>query len=123
MTNKQKRNLIRIFITAFIWIAVYVTFKLLTVNQWWIYLVAYLFPYLIIGYDVVIGAIKNIFNGRVFDEKLLMLIATIGAFVIGEYSEAVAVMLFYQIGEFFQSIAVSKSRRSISALMDIRPIL
>ena len=121
MTNKQKRNLIRIFITAFIWIAVYVTFKLLTVNQWWIYLVAYLFPYLIIGYDVVIGAIKNIFNGRVFDEKLLMLIATIGAFVIGEYSEAVAVMLFYQIGEFFQSIAVSKSRRSISALMDIRP--
>jgi Cd2+/Zn2+-exporting ATPase len=87
----------------------------------WAVLVMYLAPYAVIGYDVVAGAAKNIVRGRVLDEKFLMLAATVGAFAIGEYPEAVALMLFYQIGEFFQSVAVGKSRKSIAALMDIRP--
>ncbi len=84
-------------------------------------LLLFLVPYAVIGYDIVWGAIRNILRGQVFDEKFLMALATAGAFAIGEYLEAVAVMLFYQIGELFQSIAVGKSRRSIAALMDIRP--
>lgn len=85
------------------------------------YLPVLIVSYIILGGDVVIGAVKNILSGRVFDEKFLMTVSTIGAFAIGEYPEAVAVMLFYQIGEFFQSLAVKRSRRSISDLMDIRP--
>lgn len=85
------------------------------------YLPVLIASYIILGGDVVIGAVKNILSGRVFDEKFLMTVSTIGAFAIGEYPEAVAVMLFYQIGEFFQSLAVKRSRRSISDLMDIRP--
>ena len=81
----------------------------------------YIIAYLIVGFEIIIKAIKNIFKGRVFDENFLMTIATIGAFVIGEFPEAVAVMLFYQIGELFQDYAVDKSRKSITSLMDIRP--
>ena len=79
------------------------------------------FSYVILGGDVVWQAVRNISKGRVFDEHFLMSVSTIGAFVIGEYPEAVAVMLFYQVGEFFQSLAVKRSRKSISDLMDIRP--
>ncbi|WP_334077445.1 heavy metal translocating P-type ATPase [Paenibacillus sanfengchensis] len=88
---------------------------------WELELLLYLAVYLIVGGDIVLKALKNIVRGRVFDEYFLMSIATIGAFVIGEYPEGVAVMLFYQVGELFQSIAVNRSRKSISALMDIRP--
>ena len=84
---------------------------------WWLYLI----PYLIIGWDILWKAIRNIGHGQVFDENFLMCVATIGALVLGEYSEAVGVMLFYQVGELFQSYAVGKSRRSIAQLMDIRP--
>jgi Cd2+/Zn2+-exporting ATPase len=84
-------------------------------------LAAFLVPYAVIGYDVLFGALSGIFRGQVFDEKFLMALATVGAFAIGEYTEACAVMIFYQTGELFQSIAVGKSRRSIAALMDIRP--
>lgn len=84
-------------------------------------LILFLASYLVVGGDIVYKALKNIVRGRVFDENFLMAIATVGAFVIGEYPEGVAVMFFYQIGELFQSIAVNRSRKSISALMDIRP--
>ena len=77
--------------------------------------------YLIFGGDVILKAVKNIFKGQVFDENLLMTIATIGAFIIGEFAEGVAVMLFFQVGELFQSIAVDRSRKSITDLMDIKP--
>ena len=83
--------------------------------------VLYLIPYGIIGWDVLWRAVRNIKNGQVFDENFLMSVATVGAFGCGEYPEAVAVMLFYQVGELFQSVAVDRSRKSISALMDIRP--
>ena len=82
---------------------------------------AFLTAYIIIGGDVVKNAVKNIGQGQVFDENFLMMIATVGAFFVGDYPEAVAVMLFYQVGECFQSYAVNKSRKSIAALMDIRP--
>jgi Cd2+/Zn2+-exporting ATPase len=84
-------------------------------------LIAYLILYLWIGYDVLKTAITNIFHGEIFDENFLMAIATVGAIAIGEYPEAVAVMLFYQVGEFFQDYAVAKSRKSISSLLAIRP--
>ena len=87
----------------------------------WINKVLYIIAYLIVGFEVVLEAIENIFKGKVFDENFLMTIATIGAFAIGEFPEAVAVMLFYQVGELFQSYAVDKSRKSIASLMDIRP--
>ena len=83
--------------------------------------VIYLVPYLVIGYDIVYKAARNISHGQVFDENFLMMIATFGAFGVGEYSEAVAVMLFYQVGELFQGYAVGKSRQSISDMMDICP--
>ncbi|MDO4564425.1 MAG: heavy metal translocating P-type ATPase, partial [Clostridia bacterium] len=116
MSRKQRRVLARILVAAALCIAVWVApfrglFRLL----------AFLLPYMIIGYDVLWTAAKNILHGQVFDEKLLMSIATIGALAIGEYPEAVGVMLFYQVGELFQSVAVGKSRRSIAALMEIRP--
>lgn len=87
----------------------------------WINIGIYIISYLIVGLDIVLKAIKNIFRGEVFDENFLMTIATIGAFIIGEFPEAVAVMLFYQVGELFQSYAVDKSKKSIASLMDIRP--
>ena len=87
----------------------------------WINKALYIIAYLIVGFEVVLEAVENIFKGEVFDENFLMTIATIGAFAIGEFPEAVAVMLFYQVGELFQSYAVDKSRKSIASLMDIRP--
>ena len=90
-------------------------------NVEWIGLVLFVVSYLVAGGDVLYKAVRNILHGRVFDENLLMTIATIGALCIGKYTEAVAVMLFYQVGELFQSYAVAKSRKSISELMNIRP--
>ena len=87
----------------------------------WINNAIYIISYIIVGFDIVKKAIRNIIRGKVFDENFLMAVATIGAFGIGEFPEAVAVMLLYQIGELFQSYAVDKSRKSISSLMDIRP--
>lgn len=116
MTKKQKKTLKRIIISAVLFIALY--FVPITGL---LKLVLYLIPYFIIGYDVLRKAILNIKNGQVFDENFLMAIATIGAMACGEYPEGVAVMLFYQIGELFQTIAVGKSRQSIASLMDVRP--
>ena len=94
---------------------------LLSLNNEWLQIALFIISYIIVGGDVVKRAVKNIFKGQVFDENFLMSIATIGAFFIGEYPEGVAVMLFYQVGELFQSYAVGKSRKSIASLMDIRP--
>ena len=121
MNKKQKKMLIRILVTA----ALLIILHFLPVSGVLLF-VLYLVPYLIIGYDILRKAWKGILSGQVFDENFLMAVATVGAFILavtstGEYLEAVAVMLFYQIGELFQSIAVGKSRRSISSLMDIRP--
>jgi len=118
MTGKQKKTLIRCIVALVLVVAVSIFARNLNV---WIQLPLYLIPYFIVGYDVLIGAAKNIRNGQVFDEKFLMTVATIGAIGTGEFREGVAVMLFYQIGELFQSIAVGRSRRNISELMDIRP--
>ncbi len=121
MTRKQKKNLIRIAVSAVLAVAAYCVTEFVSGIPWWGKLIIFAAPYLVVGYDVLMGAVKNIAHGRFLDERFLMLIATIGAFAIGEYPEAVAVMLFYQVGELFQSVAVGKSRKSISALMDIRP--
>ncbi|MBF0746617.1 cadmium-translocating P-type ATPase [Gemella sp. 19428wG2_WT2a] len=102
-------------------IAVLATAVLLNLNNEWLQIALFIISYIIVGGDVVNRAVKNIFKGQVFDENFLMSIATIGAFFIGEYPEGVAVMLFYQVGELFQSYAVGKSRKSIASLMDIRP--
>ena len=122
MSRKQKKMLIRILISAVVLVAA----KLLPAEDWvswgnWISTALFLISYLIIGWDVLWRAVRNIAHGQVFDENFLMAIATIGAFVTSEYAEGVAVMLFYQVGELFQSYAVGRSRQSISALMDIRP--
>lgn len=101
--------------------AVLATAVLLSLNNEWLQIALFIISYIIVGGDVVKRAVKNIFKGQVFDENFLMSIATIGAFFIGEYPEGVAVMLFYQVGELFQSYAVGKSRKSIASLMDIRP--
>ena len=116
MTNKQKKTLIRI-VSAGVLTVIAV---LIPLDGIWKGL-AFAVPYLVIGWDVLWSAVRNIAHGQVFDEKFLMAVATLGAFAIREYPEAAAVMLFYQIGEWFQSIAVGKSRKSIAALMDIRP--
>ena len=122
MTKKQKKMLIRILITAAMLVALYI----IPVTGW-LRLALYLTAYLVIGYDILKKAGQGIVNGRVFDENFLMAVATVGAFALaiyeksGDYNEAIAVMLFYQIGELFQSYAVGKSRRNITALMDIRP--
>lgn len=116
MSKKQKRTLFRIILAAVLCAAAW----LLPVKGIW-RLAAFAVPYLVIGYDVLRSAVLNILHGQVFDEKFLMTVATIGAFAVGEYPEAAAVMLFYQVGELFQSIAVGKSRKSIAALMEIRP--
>ena len=113
----MKKRLWRIIIGA----AVLATAVLLSLNNEWLQIALFIISYIIVGGDVVKRAVKNIFKGQVFDENFLMSIATIGAFFIGEYPEGVAVMLFYQVGELFQSYAVGKSRKSIASLMDIRP--
>lgn len=124
MTKKQKKTLRRIIIAAILFVIIFVcehvgVFEMLPTQ--WITFAICLVPYLIIGYDVILKAFKNIKSGQVFDENFLMMIATFGAFVVQEYTEAVAVMLFYQVGELFQSYAVGKSRQSITDLMDICP--
>ena len=116
MTRKQKKTLYRI-LSAFVLFVV----SLLLPVEGPLRLAAFLIPYAAAGWDVLWKAVRNILNGQVFDENFLMCTATVGALIIGEYPEAVAVMLFYQVGELFQNVAVSRSRQSISALMDIRP--
>ena len=120
MNKKQKNNLIRCIIALILVVALSVAFHFIEV-PWWIELPTFLIPYFVVGYDVLLRAFKNIRNGQVFDECFLMTIATVGAIATGEYREGVAVMLFYQIGELFQSIAVGKSRKNIADLMDICP--
>lgn len=116
MNKKQKRNLIRIIITALLLILL----KFISIDEN-IKKYLYIIPYLLVGYDILINAVKGIVNGQVFDENFLMTVATVGAIGLGDYQEAVSVMLFYQIGELFQSYAISKTRKNISELMDIRP--
>ncbi len=116
MNKKQKKMLIRIIIAA----VLIVVFSLLPAEEY-LRFGLFMIPYLVIGYDILKKAFKGILNKQVFDENFLMAVATVGAILLGDYSEGVAVMLFYQIGELFQSYAVGKSRRNISELMDIRP--
>lgn len=116
MSKKQKRTLSRILLSA----ALLAVAALLPLNGW-ARLAVFLLPYAVIGWDVLWRAVRNIARGQVFDENFLMALATVGAFCVGEYPEAVFVMLFYQVGELFQSYAVAQSRKSIASLMDIRP--
>ena len=116
MSKKQKRSLCRILFSFVIFTAVLLS----PLSGPW-RLIAFLLPYALVGYDVLWRAVRGILHGQVFDENFLMALATVGAFLTGEYPEAVAVMLFYQVGELFQSYAVGRSRQSIAALMDIRP--
>ena len=123
MTKKQKKMLARIIVTFLLFAVLMVCEHTGGMDGWnkIVLFVIYLVPYLVIGYDIVYKAARNISHGQVFDENFLMMIATFGAFGVGEYSEAVAVMLFYQVGELFQGYAVGKSRQSISDMMDICP--
>ena len=128
MTRSQKRNLIRLLIVLALFLAVFITDKVIDLNTVFDSDLSYLFPlslylvlYLAIGYDVIFKAIRNISHGQIFDENFLMLIATIGAFATFEFEEAVAVLVFYQFGEFFQDYAVNRSRNSIKELMEICP--
>lgn len=116
MNKKQKKMLARIVAAA----ALMILFGLIPAEGWLRFFL-FMIPYGVIGYDILVKAVKGILNRQVFDENFLMAVATVGAIILGEYSEGVAVMLFYQIGELFQSYAVGKSRRNISELMDIRP--
>ena len=116
MNKKQKKVLIRIIAAVVLLIAL-----AFVPAEGWLQFALYMLPYLVIGYDILKKAVKGILNRQVFDENFLMAVATIGAIALGDYKEGVAVMLFYQIGELFQSYAVGKSRRNISELMDIRP--
>ena len=116
MNKKQKKVLIRIIAAVVLLIAL-----AFVPAEGWIQFALYMIPYLVIGYDILKKAVKGILNRQVFDENFLMAVATVGAIALGDYKEGVAVMLFYQIGELFQSYAVGKSRRNISELMDIRP--
>ena len=116
MTKKQKTNLIRIIVSAVLVAGIW-----LSPLTGWAEGVLYLLPYFIVGYDILLKAVKGIFRGQVFDENFLMAVATVGAMALGDWREGCAVMVFYQVGELFQSYAVGKSRRSISDLMDIRP--
>lgn len=120
MNTKQKKVLVRIIVTAVLLVGFSLLTRYVSVNRW-IQFGMYLIPYLIIGYDILKKAGKGILNRQVFDENFLMALATVGAIALGDYKEGVAVMLFYQIGEWFQSYAVGRSRRNISELMDIRP--
>lgn len=124
MTKKQKKMLVRILIAALLFVVLLVLEHTGVLEPWensWILFVVYVIPYLIIGYDIILKAARNISHGQVFDENFLMMLATFGAFGVREFSEAVAVMLFYQIGELFQGYAVGRSRQSITGMMDICP--
>ena len=121
MNKKQKRMLLRILLSA----SVLGIIQLIPADGW-VKFALHMVPYLIIGYDILWDALRGLWNGRLFDENFLMAVATVGAIVLavmqtGDYVEAIAVMLFYQLGELFQSYAVGKSRRNIAKLMDIRP--
>ena len=120
LTKKQKKMRNRIIIAIALLAVTAVTLHFIEA-PWWAELVLYMIPYVIAGYDVLKTAFINLIHGQIFDEKFLMMVATVGAIVTGEYPEATFVMLFYQIGELFQSIAVGRSRKSIAKLMDIRP--
>ena len=120
MTKKQKKTLRRILVSTVLFAVVWAVTALASLPPWLEFLL-YLLPYALIGWDILWKAVRNIKNGQVFDENFLMALATVGAFGCGEYREGVAVMLFYQVGELFQSVAVSRSRASIAQLMDIRP--
>ena len=127
MTKKQKKILMRIIIAAVLWLAVNLLAETLLPEEAplamgiWLPAVLFLISYFVIGYDILRKAVLGILHGEVFDENFLMAVATVGAIALGDFSEGVAVMLFYQIGELFQAVAVGKSRRNIAALMDIRP--
>lgn len=121
MSKKLKKRIKRVGIGAFLYLVAVFFEKLLPQIPWYCHLAVFLVSYVVIGGDVVKNALRNIGKGQVFDENFLMMIATVGAFFVGDYPEAVAVMLFYQVGECFQSYAVNKSRKSITSLMDIRP--
>ena len=116
MKKRQKRDLLRIIIASLLLLTAF-----LLPSKGYIRLIIFLIPYIIVGYDVLISALRNILSGQMMDEQFLMTVATIGALILGEYGEAAAVMLFYQIGELFQGIAVGKSRKNIASLMNIRP--
>lgn len=120
MTKKQKKMLIRIIVSAVLIVALKVVGSFVEINRY-LEFALYMIPYFVIGYDILRKAFFGIKNKQVFDENFLMAVATVGAIALGDYTEGVAVMLFYQIGELFQSYAVGKSRRNISELMDIRP--
>lgn len=120
MTAKQKKVLYRIIISAVLLAAIWIVSEFADM-PWWLEGILYLIPYFVIGYDILRKAVKGILKGQVFDKNFLMAIATIGAIGLKEFREGVAVMLFYQVGELFQSCAVGKSRKNIAALMDIRP--
>lgn len=120
MSKKQKIVLWRILISALLLVTVKVLASFVELNRF-VELLLYLIPYLVIGYDILKKAVKGIFKGQMFNENFLMAVATVGAMALGEYLEGAAVMLFYQIGELFQSVAVGRSRKNISELMDIRP--
>lgn len=120
MTPKQKKTLVRIAVAAVLFVAAEILTHRIALSRWTV-LAVFLVPYFVIGWDILWRAVRNILQGQVFDENFLMALATLGALAIGEYPESVFVMLFYQVGEFFQSWAVGRSRKSIAALMDIRP--
>ena len=123
LTRKQTNHLFRILGAGVLLLLDVILLKtgVLPTDRWYVTVPVFLVPYLLVGWDVLWAAIRNVANGQLLDEHFLMMIATIGAFVLGEYPEAVFVMLFYQVGELFQNIAVGRSRKSIAALMDIRP--
>ena len=120
MNKKQKKVLLRFIISAFFMVVFWILAVIFSINIW-LEAALFLIPYCIIGYDILIKAGKGIINRQVFDENFLMAVATVGAMLLGDFREGVAVMLFYQVGELFQSVAVGKSRKNIAALMDIRP--
>ena len=121
MTKKQKKSLQQILIALALVILLKLLFRVLPALPTPVELLLYLIPYLVVGKDVLRKAIKGVKNRQPFDECFLMAVATVGTFALGDYVEGCAVILFYQIGELFQSVAVGKSRQSISSLMDIRP--
>lgn len=120
MNKKQKKNLLRIVVSAVLVVALSFLFESVQPGAP-VQALLYLIPYVIIGYDILKKAVKGIFKGQIFDENFLMAVATVGAFGLGDFREGVAVMIFYQIGELFESVAVGKSRKNIAELMDIRP--
>ena len=129
MSKKLKKRLIRIIVSLVLFLTIFILEKTNVISNvtnngvitFWVLFSIYVLIYLLIAYDILFKAIRNIMHGQVFDENFLMIVATFGAFAIKEFPEAVAVMLFYQIGEFFQDLAVSRSRKEIASLMDIRP--